>query len=189
MDEHIVRPSMRPWLLLVLLVELATYANSQANIDFGHVISEFSKSFSATSEVDYVLTGEVVSVIDGDTIDLVSGAVRYQVQLFGIDAPELGQTFGEHVRLYLLDVVESQTVRVEVHGKDQFGAILGELFVNQVSINELMLTDGYTWAINGIRANQNWPGLEQLARDQSFGLWRYEDVVPPWEYRKLLIDQ
>ncbi len=175
---------MRPWLLFVLLVEVMTYANTQSNMDFdetisifGDIKSNFSEAIWTSNDVDYTLIGEVVSVIDGNTFNLVSGPVTYHVQLVGIDAPELGQTFGGHAKRYLSDLVRSHTVRVEVYSKDRSGIISGELFVNQVSINKLMLKDGHAWASRDFKASREWQGLEQLARDQSFGLWRYEDVI------------
>jgi endonuclease YncB( thermonuclease family) len=125
-------------------------------------------------------------VIDGDTFHLQSGLVRHHVPLVGIDAPELGQTFGSHAKHYLLDMVESQTVRVEVRDRDQTGIIPGELFVNQILINELMLKDGDTWAIRGFRADRNLQGMEKFARVRGHGLWRDKDATSPWVYREQL---
>ena len=185
------RKPIRPWLLAIFLIEVATFANTRADefiLEYADAIFDFSRAKLDFSYAGYTLTGEVVLVIDGDTFQLQSGPVRRQVDLAGIDAPELGQTFGDHARHYLLDMVESQTVRVEVSDTDRFGNILGELFVNQISINKLMLKDGYAWAIRGFWADRNLQGQEQLARDRGIGLWRNEDAIPPWKYRELPID-
>lgn len=177
------RKPIRPWLLAILLVEVIVYANTQTD-DF-----IFDRDAGLDfSEPGRTLTGEVVLVIDGDTFDLQSGPERHRVRLVGIDAPELGQAFGDHAKRYLLDIVKSYTVRVEVHGRDRSGSILGELFVNQISINRLMLKDGYAWAIRGFRADRNLRGMETVARDMHLGLWRDKDATAPWEYRKQLFD-
>ncbi len=168
---------MRRWLLVILSVGVIAYAYTRRD--------DFRLDFV---DPGIVLTGEVVLVIDGDTFDLQSGPVRHHVRLVGIDAPELGQTFGDHAKHYLLDMVESQTVRVEVRDRDQSGIILGELFVNQISINKLMLKDGYTWAIRGFRADRNLQGMEKFARVRSLGLWRDKDATSPWVYRKQLLE-
>ena len=171
---------MRPWLLAILMVEVMTYANTQHDdfiLDFRDSILYF---YDAGYDAGYALTGEVVMVIDGDTFDLKYGLERHRVRLDGIDAPELDQAFGNYAKHYLLDLVESHTVRVEVRARDQSGIILGELFVNQLSINKLMLEDGYAWAIRGVRANRNWQGIEQMTRIKGIGLWRDKDAIPPW---------
>jgi endonuclease YncB( thermonuclease family) len=126
---------MRPWILAIILVALIPFLFVQP--DF--VVPE-------TTDVPEVLTGEVLLVRDGDSFCLYSGSERYEIDLFGIDAPEMSQTFGDHARYYLFETVKSHTVRVEVLEKDPAGIILGELYVDQISINQLMLKDGYAWA-------------------------------------------
>lgn len=130
------------------------------------------------------LSGLVTSVSDGDTIKLRTDDGVYTIQMTGIDAPEFGQRFAEHSRNYLFEMVSSKTVIVEVTGQDSNGDLIGELFLEGLSINKLMLTDGFAWAIRGLSAESNWGGLEHIAREQRFGLWRDETVVAPWKFRK-----
>ena len=176
---------MRQWLLAILLVAVMTYAYTHHD----DIILEFSDAIPEFSDAGYPLIGEVVLVVDGDTFYLKSRQMKHYVNLVGIDAPELDQAFGDHSKHFLMDMVESQTVIVQVRGRDKYGIILGELFVNQLSINELMLTYGYAWAIRGFRADRKLQGMEKLAQVQGLGLWRDKDATPPWEYRKQLFDQ
>ena len=131
-----------------------------------------------------LLTGSVVSVVDGDTFKLQVGARIFEVQMVGIDAPETGQRFGKHAKNHLSEMVKSRSVVVEVHRTDSNGDLLGELFLDGISINELMLTDGFVWAKRGFFEDSSWAGLEHLARDKNFGLWRDDIVMPPWEFRE-----
>jgi endonuclease YncB( thermonuclease family) len=59
----------------------------------------------------------------------------------------------------------------------------GELFLDGVSINELLLKDGFAWASRDSFSDGLWLGLERLARKQSFGLWRNDQPMPPWKFR------
>ena len=96
------------------------------------------------------LTGLVTSVSDGDTIKLRTGDGIYTIQMVGIDAPEFGQRFAEHSRNYLSEIVNSKNVIVEVTRQDSNGDLVGELFLDGFSINKLMLTDGFAWAVRGL---------------------------------------
>lgn len=57
-------------------------------------------SLTAFCASQSVLTGRVVKVIDGDTIDirLQSGPIR--IRFYGVDAPEKSQAHGRKLRLH-----------------------------------------------------------------------------------------
>ncbi len=72
------------------------------------------------------LTGRIVSVIDGDTYDLLvkgNGTVRVRMQ--GIDAPEREMPFYRASRNYLSGLCFGKNVTLEVTGSDSGGRILG----------------------------------------------------------------
>ena len=75
-----------------------------------------------------------------------------------------------------------------MHSTDGDDYLTGELFLDDLSINKLLLRDGYVWAKRGILKGRNWVGLEKLARDKGFGLWRGGGAMPPWEFRALQQD-
>ncbi|MFT5139882.1 MAG: micrococcal nuclease [Lysobacterales bacterium] len=129
------------------------------------------------------ITGEVIWVMDGDSIKFRAGDLVYELELVGIDAPELEQSFGNHAGTYLTDLVISRRVTIEMHAPNEFGTAQGELFLDGVSINKLLLEDGFVWARRGPFEDKKWIGLEQLARDRGFGLWRNSDPLAPWDYR------
>ena len=57
----------------------------------------FISSFSAVLALDF--TGLVVSVLDGDTIEVLHNRHPERIRLSGIDCPEKGQAYGTR-RLY-----------------------------------------------------------------------------------------
>ena len=59
-------------------------------------------------------TGRVTSVIDGDTLDILTvGFETLRVRLSGIDAPELGQAFGRNAKAALSSLVFARSVAIE----------------------------------------------------------------------------
>src|ERR1700761_5007838 len=73
--------------------------------------------------------GRVVSVHDGDTVGVLTSAHEYiRVRLADIDAPELGQPFGQRSKRAMSDLVFGKTVAVEDHGLDQYGRTIGIIF-------------------------------------------------------------
>lgn len=54
----------------------------------------FFSSFGLAA--DY--SGSVVSVLDGDTIEVLQNQRAERIRLNGIDCPEKGQAFGKHAR-------------------------------------------------------------------------------------------
>lgn len=56
------------------------------------VFSQFPYSFAAD------FTGQVVSVLDGDTIDVLHDQHPERIRLNGIDCPEKGQAFGKQAK-------------------------------------------------------------------------------------------
>jgi endonuclease YncB( thermonuclease family) len=58
------------------------------------------------------LTGEVVSVADGDTFTLLTtGQQQIRIRLHGIDCPEKKQDFGTKAKQFLADMVFQKKVQ------------------------------------------------------------------------------
>ncbi len=47
------------------------------------------------------ISGQVIDVADGDTLVIRSGSKKIRVRMYGIDAPELKQRYGEISKKYL----------------------------------------------------------------------------------------
>lgn len=60
------------------------------------------------------ISGEVIDVADGDTLVLKAGSKKIRVRMYGIDAPELKQRYGEISKKYLEDKILYKKVDVKV---------------------------------------------------------------------------
>lgn len=99
---------------------------------------------------------KLLKVVDGDTIDAeidlgFSVFIKKRIRLHKIDAPETRtknkkeKILGKRAKNRLLEVLKSNNNKFVLvsHGVGKFGRCLGEIFVNNSSINELLIKEGY----------------------------------------------
>jgi endonuclease YncB( thermonuclease family) len=80
-------------------------------------------------------TGKVVTILDGDTVEVLVDQRPQRVRLEGIDAPEKAQPFGARAKQRLADLVGGQVVTVESEKVDKYGRTVGKLTLNGVDVN------------------------------------------------------
>src|SRR5262245_45815373 len=140
----------------------------------------------AADQETHELTGKVVSVADGDTITVLDvNKVQHRIRLFGIDAPERGQAFGTKSREALASAVHEKNVRVVWKEKDQYGRIVGDVFVGDRHVNLEQVRSGLAWWYKTYAPKSK--ALEEAeaeARKERRGLWKDRDPEPPWQYRR-----
>lgn len=136
------------------------------------------------------LTGRVVGVIDGDTIDLLTPEKRLvRVRLAGIDAPERSQAFGTVSKQALSDLIFSREVTVNWRKKDRYGRVVGKVLLNGVDTDLKMLELGLAWHYKQHAREQSvvdrklYAAAEDSARARRAGLWRDAEPVPPSSFR------
>lgn len=131
------------------------------------------------------ITGEVVSVADGDTFTMKTITnEKVKVRLYGIDAPERGQDFGTKSRKLLNDLCYGKIVEVVVEDIDQYDRTLGTVYVDGVNVNEEMVRNGLAWYYSHFVDNHRLDSLEQVARSEKLNIWSMENPMSPFEYRK-----
>ena len=109
---------------------------------------------------------KVENVVDGDTIDVLIDLgfdilFASRVRLAGIDTPEsrtkdlvekaLGLEAKEYLKKSLKDS-KSVVIKTEkMDSSEKYGRILGWVYVdgNTVSLNDMMINDGYAWGYLG----------------------------------------
>ncbi len=109
---------------------------------------------------------KVENVVDGDTIDVLIDLgfdilFSSRVRLAGIDTPEsrtkdlkekaLGLESKEYLKKALKDA-KSVVIKTEkMNSSEKYGRILGWIYVNDdtVSLNDMMINDGYAWGYLG----------------------------------------
>ncbi len=139
-------------------------------------------------EAGETLFGRVVRVDDGDTVWLESETGQnVRIRFQGIDAPEKGQDFGNRARQHLNSLVHEKKIRVKVDKTDQYGRIVGRIFLDSPSgstdIEESMLRAGLAWHYSKFNNERNLAAAQKEARDQKCGLWSQKNPIPPWKWR------
>lgn len=130
----------------------------------------------------FAFSAKVVKISDGDTITVLSGKEQTKVRLYGIDAPEKKQDYGQKSRQFLASLIAGQVVEVEPKGKDRYKRTLGIIHFKGQDINAQMVLNGYAWAY--IKYSRIYVDQEKTARENKRGLWQSSDPTPPWEWRK-----
>ena len=130
----------------------------------------------------FALSGKVVSIHDGDTITILQDKQQIKVRLFGIDAPELKQSYGKKSKQFLANLIAGEVVEVEENGKDRYKRIIGTIYLNGADINAQMVANGYAWAYR--KFSKKYTAQESKAKKQRLGLWRDKEPTPPWEWRR-----
>ncbi|EAU00311.1 thermonuclease family protein [Campylobacter curvus] len=130
----------------------------------------------------FALSGKVVSIHDGDTITILTQEKQQvKVRLYGIDAPEKKQPYGQKSKQFLSNLIAGRSVEIQEKGKDRYKRVLGIVYLDEQDINERMVLNGYAWAY--VKYSKIYAGQELKARNQNLGLWR-DKSIPPWEWRK-----
>jgi len=103
----------------------------------------------------YEYKAKLIKIIDGDTIDAeidlgFKVSVRKRIRFLGINAPETRTRDLEEKqaglktksRLETLFDASKGVFTLKSHGVGKYGRVLGEIFIENININELLLNEG-----------------------------------------------
>lgn len=136
------------------------------------------------------LFGKVIDVNSGDVITIFNLNRSVRVKLLGVDAPEMGQAFGDVARKHLSELIRDKTVLVETSGIAGDGSLTGKVLLENVDIGAQMIRDGAGWFdaknVSHLSAadREIYQQSEQAARSERRGLWQAENPMAPWEFVK-----
>lgn len=131
------------------------------------------------------ITIDVQRVIDGDTISTVIENKEVNIRLYGIDAPELTQTYGITAKEHLETIVGKGPVVFLKITDDRYKRSVGVIYKDGKCVNELMVINGHAWYYPYSKPVSNIIKYHQkVARDTKKGLWSHPNPIPPWQYRK-----
>ncbi len=130
-------------------------------------------------------SGRLQSAQDGDTIRLLRETGQIvQIDLYGIDAPELGQPHGPTAARAVRRVIGQRRVRAVAEGRDEDGRPLFVVRVGDRSVNEHLVRRGHAWWDHRRAAsNDRLRHLQSRAQANERGLWARRAPVPPWKWR------
>ena len=128
---------------------------------------------------------EINRVVDGDTIDVTIDLgfdlyKKERVRVAGVDTPEKRtrdleeKALGIDATNWLKEKLEGAVagdddliIRTElVGGVGKYGRLLGWLYVgtDELSLNEMMITEGYAWPYDGGTKQKNFEELKEIRR-------------------------
>ena len=130
-------------------------------------------------------SGICVHVLDGDTVDIADESQNlHRIRITGLDAPELGQPYGNQAKTELKEIILGKEVTVIPMGIDKYKRELAclriETTIGQIDVAECMINKGaaFDWGGKYYKA-------QEYAKLNRLGLW--QDVKfqeRPWFYRR-----
>jgi micrococcal nuclease len=126
-----------------------------------------------------IQTGNVVDVVDGDTIKVSLNGEIFTVRYIGIDTPESTieiEYFGEEASNKNKELVSGQEVTLikDVSETDYYGRLLRYVFVGDVFVNYELVNQGYAMAYTDppdISCKGLFLSAQSYARFNQLGLW------------------
>jgi micrococcal nuclease len=145
----------------------------------------------STNENQTIIHGKVISISDGDTIDVLDQSRKtIRIRLFGVDAPETGQPFSKNAKQFISSRVGGKIVDVIQRDRDRFGRAIGDVIIEGRRLSVDIVAAGLAWHYVQFAPNdQELASAERFARQSKLGLWSDSRHVPPWEWRKLSKEQ
>lgn len=136
------------------------------------------------------IKGRVVAIADGDTLTVLDGQnQQHKIRLNGIDAPEIGQDFGQASKRNLSELVFGKEVAVFGSKVDKYGRLVGTVLIGSTNANLEQLKAGFAWFYRQYAGDvpeierAQYEAAETEAREGKRGLWQQPKPVPPWEFR------
>ena len=131
-------------------------------------------------------SGLVVSVLDGDTLEVLNGHHAERIRLSGIDCPEKGQAYGNNAKQAASALVFGRDVTLQTHGQDKYNRTLADVLLpDGTNLNQELVKQGWCWWYRKYAPGDTvLEGLETEAREGRKGLWADPQPVPPWDYRR-----
>ncbi len=137
------------------------------------------------------MQARIAAINDGDTLTVIDfSQKRHIIQMDGVDAPELGQPYGEASKKHLERRLFKKNVVIMWNRTTKEGAKLGKVLLNNGDVNQLQIRTGSAWASGEITVNYSgndkarYAAAQAVAKEKGLGLWRTANPVAPWDWRQ-----
>lgn len=152
-----------------------------------------------TAEPKQSQRGKVISVEDGDTIEIMLNGKEEQIRFCGIDAPEMKQALGQQSRSKLQTLIDGAKgeVIIVVTDIDRYKRKVAEVFVpdpkpnspeNEKLLNYEMVRSGnafvYPRYVGNCPNGQFIKQAEEDAKQERVGVFQSPDFQKPWDWRQ-----
>jgi endonuclease YncB( thermonuclease family) len=128
--------------------------------------------------------GQVVAVIDGDTLGVMVNGKEVRVRLYGIDAPEKSQPYGPDAKRELSQRAFGRVARLESMDTDRYDRTIARVWIDGECVNIGLVEAGAAWWYRRYAPRDADLQLaEARAKTDRRGLWAGEEPVAPWDWR------
>lgn len=131
--------------------------------------------------IEQTISCKVVGITDGDTFTCLHHRSPLKIRLQYIDAPELGQPFGQKAKQVLSQLAFKKQVQLQISGNDLYQRQLGVVWDGSRNLNLALVEQGMAWAYR--QTKQEYQQAEQIARQKQLGLWADKNPIEPAEWR------
>ncbi|KAH0467815.1 hypothetical protein IEQ34_002848 [Dendrobium chrysotoxum] len=92
----------------------------------------------------------------------------------GVDAPEIGMVYGDEATHVLVKMIQGKCLKIHVYNKDIYGRSVGDVYYNDIFIQEQLLKRGCVWHYVAYDRRPEFAKWQKEARDARRGLWLYQ---------------
>ena len=132
--------------------------------------------------------GVVVKILDGDSMKVRRDGKIYEIRLYGIDTPEYRQPYSSKAKHFSKRLAYQQRVTVKKKDVDRYGRIVALVTSRGKLVNRELVREGLAWYYPRYCKAQplcsELESLEKTARKQRRGLWRENNPVSPWDWKR-----
>jgi len=130
--------------------------------------------------------GVVVRIVDGDTVAFQGEGREVIVRLWGVDSPEMDQTYGVMSKGILGGLCIGESVKAEVVDVDRYGRRVCRVTLpDGRDVGEEMVRVGAAWWSRKYAPREKrYKLLEARARASKVGLWAYPPCIDPGDFRR-----
>lgn len=131
------------------------------------------------------ITGRVVKVLDGDTVEILDSSNNpHRIRFAQIDAPEKSQDFGQISKQSLASMCAGKNANAEVETYDRYGRAVAVVRCEGIEANLEQVKRGMAWVYERYASDQRYFDAQKFAKAKGIGLWSQSNPTPPWEYRR-----
>jgi endonuclease YncB( thermonuclease family) len=90
--------------------------------------------------------GEVVGILDGDTLEVLHNKHPDRIRLSGIDCQAKGQAYGKRAKQAVSELVYGKEATLLTHGLDKYGRTVADVLLpDGTNVNYTLVKDGWCW--------------------------------------------
>jgi endonuclease YncB( thermonuclease family) len=131
-----------------------------------------------------VVTGRVISVIDGDTLVIRTPGRDQRLDLAEIAAPVAAQPYGAAAKKALAALVQEQEIQVDLPEQGENVPVRRSVQHNGRNVSAELLRRGLAWVDRKNVSERRLFTFEAQARIAKIGLWKDANAIPPWEWQE-----